>query len=81
MPASLRLVARRNVFRSVPPRPANAALRAREYLTPAEVKTLVSATRTGRHAHRDMTLILLAYRHGLRAIEIADLEWSQVELG
>jgi integrase len=26
------------------------------------------------------TLILIAYRRGLRACEIADLEWSQVEL-
>jgi integrase len=24
-------------------------------------------------------LILVAYRHGLRAIELCDLEWSQVE--
>jgi integrase len=27
------------------------------------------------------TLILVAFRHGLRAVEIADLEWSQVEWG
>jgi integrase len=25
--------------------------------------------------------MLIAYRHGLRAIEICDLEWSQVEAG
>jgi hypothetical protein len=31
--------------------------------------------------HRDATLILIAYRHGLRATEICDLEWSQVEFG
>ena len=29
----------------------------------------------------DATLILIAFRHGLRAAEVADLEWSQVELG
>ena len=35
----------------------------------------------GRYAHRDATLILIAFRHGLRAVEICDLEWSQVEFG
>ena len=29
----------------------------------------------------DATLILIAFRHGLRASEICDLEWSQVEFG
>jgi type 1 fimbriae regulatory protein FimB/type 1 fimbriae regulatory protein FimE len=54
-------------------------LRPREYLTPAEVENLTKAARKGRHGHRDTTLILVAYRHGLRAVEICDLEWSQVE--
>ena len=31
--------------------------------------------------HRDATLILIAFRHGLRASEIAGLEWSQIEWG
>ena len=35
----------------------------------------------GRYGQRDATLILVAYRHGLRATEVADLEWSQVEWG
>jgi hypothetical protein len=35
--------------------------------------------RKGRYRHRDATLILVAYRHGLRATEVCDLEWSQVE--
>ena len=39
--------------------------------TPAEVEKLTKATRTSRYGHRDATLILIAYRHGLRAIEIA----------
>lgn len=73
----------RNKNRSVsmPVRPANAELRPREYLTPAEVEKLTKATRTSRYGHRDATLILIAYRHGLRAIEICDVEWSQVEFG
>jgi integrase len=40
-----------------------------------------SAAQLGRHSQRDATLILVAFRHGLRAVEIADLEWSQVEWG
>jgi type 1 fimbriae regulatory protein FimB/type 1 fimbriae regulatory protein FimE len=62
-------------------RVAAEALRGREYLTAAEVEKLITAGRIGRHGHRDETMILVAYRHGLRASEIADLEWSQAELG
>ena len=40
---------------------------------------LTGKTRQGRYGHRDATLILIAFRDGLRAIEICDLEWSQVE--
>jgi integrase len=29
--------------------------------------------------HRDATMILLAYRHGLRASEVCDLRWDQVD--
>lgn len=82
MTAHLRLVERRHENRSVPVRLANAELRQREYLTPAEVERLMKAARSGgRYGHRDATLILIAFRHGLRASEIADLEWSQVEFG
>ena len=64
-------------------RPKNAELRPREYLTPDEIERLTKAARDGhgRYAHRDATLILVAFRHGMRAAEVADLEWSQVELG
>jgi integrase len=82
MAAHLRVVTPSNVNRSVPVRPANAELRSREYLTAAEVEKLMKEARNGgRHGHRDATLILIAFRHGLRATEIADLEWSQVEFG
>jgi type 1 fimbriae regulatory protein FimB/type 1 fimbriae regulatory protein FimE len=67
--------------RTVPTRPRNGELRSREYLTPTEVGKLIKAAGGGRYAHRDATLILIAFRHGLRAIEICDLEWSQVEFG
>jgi integrase len=85
MTAHLRLVSPNDENRSVrtgqplPVRPSNSELRAREYLTPPEVETLIKAARKGRYGHRDATLILVAYRHGLRAIELCDLEWSQVE--
>jgi integrase len=81
MSAQLRLGEPRKVNRSVPIRPANAELRPREYLTEAEVENLIKATRNSRYGHRDATLILIAFRHGLRAVEICDLEWSQVEFG
>ncbi len=81
MPAQLRVIEPSNVNRSVPGRPTNAELRPREYLTPAEIDKLIAVARKGRYGHRDATLILVAYRHGLRAVEICDLEWSQVEMG
>ena len=77
MNAQLRLVSPSSENRSVPVRPANAELRTREYLTKAEVTTLIKEARQGRYGHRDATLILIAFRHGLRASEICDLEWSQ----
>jgi integrase len=81
MNAALRLVAPSHEIRSVPVRPTNASLRTREYLTPHEVDRLIKSARHGRYGHRDATLIMVAFRHGLRAQEIADLEWSQVEFG
>jgi type 1 fimbriae regulatory protein FimE len=64
-----------------PRRIANRERRAREHLTPQEVDKLVSvAGRVGRHGHRDATLILLAYRHGLRVSELVSLRWDQVDL-
>jgi hypothetical protein len=69
MVAHLKLIEPRNENRSVPVRPANAELRTREYLTAKEVEKLTKATKDGRgrHADRDATLILIAFRHGLAA--------------
>lgn len=64
-----------------PRRVANAERRAREHLTPDEVeKLLTAAGKAGRHPHRDRTLLLLAYRHGLRVSELVALRWDQVDL-
>jgi integrase len=55
--------------------------RTREYLTANEVeKLMVMARKSSRYGHRDATMILIVYRHGLRASEIGDLQWHQVEL-
>jgi integrase len=81
MSARLRLVKSGHENRSVPIRPANSELRQREFLTEREVKKLVKATKDSRYGARDAALILIAFRHGLRASEICDLEWSQVEFG
>jgi integrase len=81
MSAQLRLVTPRNENRSVPVRPPNAELRQREYLTQAEAQKLMKEARKGRYGERDATLISIAFRHGLRATEICDLQWSQVEFG
>jgi type 1 fimbriae regulatory protein FimB/type 1 fimbriae regulatory protein FimE len=67
---------------NVPPRRLkNAARRPREYLTPAEVKQLIAAAkaRPGRHGHRDATMILIAYRHGLRVCELTALRWDMLD--
>ena len=32
------------------------------------------------YGHRDATMMLVAYRHGLRASEVCDLQWQQIEL-
>jgi len=56
--------------------------RTREYLTGREIERLMAAARKyGRYGHRDATMILITYRHGLRASEVCDLQWHQVELG
>ena len=32
-----------------------------------------------RHGHRDELMVLLTFRHGLRAVEVCDLRWEQVD--
>ena len=63
----------------MPRRRKNAELRSREYLTEHEVEALMAAARQNRHGHRDATMILVAFRHGLRAAEAVDLRWVQVD--
>src|SRR5262249_14010124 len=62
-----------------PRRPKNGEVRTREYLTEREVEQLIEGCRDNRRSHRDQTMILLAFRHGLRASELCDLQWTQVD--
>jgi integrase len=78
--ATLRLVVPVTENRTVTPlRRKNAELRTREYLTESEVGTLIEVAGKNRHGQRDTTMILIAFRHGLRAAELVDLQWSQVD--
>jgi integrase len=66
---------------STPTAVNSSVARTREYLTAKEVEDLMAAARkASRYGHRDATMILIAYRHGLRASEVCDLQWHQVEL-
>jgi type 1 fimbriae regulatory protein FimB/type 1 fimbriae regulatory protein FimE len=61
---------------------SDSAVRSREHLTPDEVDRLIHAAgAVGRYAHRDATLMLLAYRHGLRVSELVSLRWDAVDIG
>jgi len=62
-----------------PRRRPNAEVRSREYLTQAEVERLIEAAGDNRNGHRDATMVLVAYRHGLRAIELVALRWHAVD--
>ena len=66
-------------MRAMPERKPNAAYRTREHLTAAEVEILTEEAKKNRYGHRDATMILVAYRHGLRASELTDLRWDQIE--
>jgi integrase len=80
--SNLKLVTPHTVKRTVAPgRRPNAELRTREYLTEAEVNRLMAEAKGNRYGHRDATMILVAFRHGLRASELVDLQWNQVDFG
>jgi integrase len=79
----LALVAPATVIGTVPGRPPkrtrNADVRAREYLTNAEVDRLIKAAGVNRNGHRDATMVLVAYRHGLRPVELVTLRWDAID--
>jgi len=77
---TLKLVSPATENRTVTPlRRPNAELRPREHLTEHEIDKLVEAAKDNRWGQRDTTMILIAFRHGLRASELCGLQWSDVE--
>lgn len=75
-----KLVIMRNT--APPKKVTNLEKRTREHLLPNEVEAMIkAASSVGRHGNRDATLILLAYRHGLRVSELVALRWEQVDFG
>src|ERR1700719_1002453 len=64
----------------LPRRKPNAEYRSREHLTEPEVERLIEAMKGNRWGHRDATMVLRAFRHGLRASELVDLHWDQIDL-
>jgi integrase len=65
--------------RRPPRRKRNAEVRAREYLTDGEIARLIDAAGKNRYGHRDATMVLVAYRHGLRAGELVTLRWDAID--
>ena len=77
---TLKLVSPATENRTVTPlRRSNAELRPREHLTEHEIDKLVEAAKGNRWGQRDATMILIAFRHGLRASELCGLQWSDME--
>ena len=62
-----------------PKRRRNAEVRTREYLTNAEVEKLIDAAGKNRNGHRDATMVLVTYRHGLRAAELVSLRFDAID--
>jgi integrase len=55
--------------------------KAPRFLTEPQVEDLrQTVKKTSRNPHRDSTMILVAYRHGLRVGEVTDLRWEDVHL-
>jgi type 1 fimbriae regulatory protein FimB/type 1 fimbriae regulatory protein FimE len=79
---TLRLVRPSTDFGAVekkPPRKRrNSEVRSREHLTEAEVERLIKAAAGNRQSHRDQTMVLVTFRHGLRTAEVIRLKWDAV---
>ena len=65
----LKVVASSNEKRTVqrPVRSPNSKYRTREYLTEREVNKLIEAAKGNRWGQRNSTMVLMAYRHGLKS--------------
>jgi integrase len=63
----------------MPRRLPNHKLRPREHLTEREVEKLVEVAKRNRHGQRDAAIILICFRHGLRASELCEIQSSDLE--
>ncbi|HEY9755412.1 MAG TPA: tyrosine-type recombinase/integrase [Oculatellaceae cyanobacterium] len=57
-----------------------ASTRKREYLTAQEIVSIIQATASNRNAERDALMISMAFNHALRASELVELTWDQIDL-
>ena len=48
-------------------------------MTEAEVEKLIKVAADNRQGHRDQTMILVTFRHGLRSAEVTRLKWDAVD--
>ena len=51
-----------------------------DYLSAPEIEALEAAAKKNRHGERDWLSIRMAFRHGLRASEVARIEWQDIDL-
>jgi type 1 fimbriae regulatory protein FimB/type 1 fimbriae regulatory protein FimE len=64
-----------------PLRKPNQDYRSREFLYLSEVNTLIECAESGRkHRLRNSTLVLIIFRHGLRATECSNLKWDAISI-
>lgn len=78
--SNLKLVSPAQEKRTVTPlRRPNSELRPREHLTEREIDKLIAAAKGNRWGARDSAMVLIAFRHGLRASELCGLQWSDTE--
>lgn len=50
----------------------------RRYLTESEIAKLLEACKLTSYPHRNKSMVLLAFRHGLRASELCSLQWKDL---
>jgi type 1 fimbriae regulatory protein FimB len=75
-----RVSSRRNVKSERDLAATDAHERAKDFLTPTEIDTLLDAAKRSRHGARDYLLGLMMYRHGLRVSEAISLRRDEVNL-